>query len=412
LKVTGKIQPGAFTKYLGKLYRQANAGFEVMLSKSHIDEMVSAAGLDGSAGAGTPGSNSSRPASLQEKEIWDTKLEGEDVRLYRAIVGKLRWIVPERPDLGYAVHEVSKKLSSPAYRDWVAVKRIVRYLHKTTGTTLWLSFQGPRNEHKLEIYTDTNFAADSETRKSTSCAAVFYNCGLVHFHARGQSTIATSTAEAELYGVCSGLCEGLAIRSLLQELGENVCTLVYTDSDAGRAICSKSGLSKTKHVQVKYQWVQEVFKKRMATIHRCDSATNVADLGTKHLARDRMLYLSEKLGLRDEVNEKNDNIVSVVKEVVALGPRGARKTNQFWNAESYVVMAVVAIFAIGLGQSMRFVLQLLRWTKKWRSRPLCREQGTQTGEVQQGGRDVEVQTKSGPTKEGILVSAWRQVSFE
>ena len=50
----------------------------------------------------------------------------------------------------------------------------------------------------------------------------------------------------------------LAARSILQELGETVEIEVKCDSSAARAMANRVGLGRTKHVDVKYLWVQQV----------------------------------------------------------------------------------------------------------------------------------------------------------
>ena len=70
------------------------------------------------------------------------------------------------------------------------------------------------------VWTDSDYAGDKQTRKSTSCALVFCDGTLVHGHSRRQTVVATSSAEAEYYSLAAGLQEELAARSILQELGE------------------------------------------------------------------------------------------------------------------------------------------------------------------------------------------------
>ena len=57
-------------------------------------------------------------------------------------------------------------------------------------------------------------------------------------HSRKQTLIVSTTAEAEMYGILSVTFEGLAVRSLLHELGSSVEFTTMADSDAGRAVCS------------------------------------------------------------------------------------------------------------------------------------------------------------------------------
>ena len=102
------------------------------------------------------------------------------------------------------------------------------------------------------VWTDSDYAGDKQTRKSTSCALVFCDGTLVHGHSRGQTVVATSSAEAEYYSLAAGLQEALAARSILQELDETVEIEVKCDSSAARAMANRVGLGRTKHVDVKY----------------------------------------------------------------------------------------------------------------------------------------------------------------
>ena len=99
------------------------------------------------------------------------------------------------------------------------------------------------------VWTDSDYAGDKQTRKSTSCALVFCDGALVHGHSRRQTVVATSSAEAEYYSLAAGLQEALAARSILQELGETVEIEVKCDSSAARAMANKVGLGRTKHVR-------------------------------------------------------------------------------------------------------------------------------------------------------------------
>ena len=88
------------------------------------------------------------------------------------------------------------------------------------------------NEHSLGGWSDTDFAGDVESRRSTSCAVLRLDGAVIHTHSRKQTLIATSTAEAEMYRILSVTIEGSSIRSLLRELGSSVELTTMTDSDA------------------------------------------------------------------------------------------------------------------------------------------------------------------------------------
>ena len=68
---------------------------------------------------------------------------------------------------------------------------------------------------------------------------VFWAHALVESHARTQSTVATSSGEAEAYAISTGSAEGLAIEAFINELGQDVEPVklkVRSDSTAGISI--------------------------------------------------------------------------------------------------------------------------------------------------------------------------------
>ena len=100
-------------------------------------------------------------------------------------------------------------------------------------------------------------------QKSTSGGVLkLWGCA-VHHYSRTQQTIATSSAEAELYAIGSGTSEGLNIVNLLQEmqLFKSVRFLLRTDSTAAKSITAKFGLGKqSKHIQLRYLYVQDLVR--------------------------------------------------------------------------------------------------------------------------------------------------------
>ena len=63
--------------------------------------------------------------------------------LYRQLVGSLVYLTVTRPDISYAVHQVSEYLSAPRSTHYAAVLRILRYLKGTLFHGLFYSAQSP-----------------------------------------------------------------------------------------------------------------------------------------------------------------------------------------------------------------------------------------------------------------------------
>ncbi len=67
-----------------------------------------------------------------------------------------------------------------------------------------------------------------------------------------QATVALSSGEAEFVALHQGVLEGLAARSLLNEIvDEDFSLVLHTDSTAARAMALRSGPGRVKHVDLK-----------------------------------------------------------------------------------------------------------------------------------------------------------------
>ena len=65
----------------------------------------------------------------------------------------------------------------------------------------------------------------------------------VSSRSKTQSVIATSTGEAELYAICSGLSQGLSLIALLGDLDVKVKVRLGIDASAGKAMASRKDLA-------------------------------------------------------------------------------------------------------------------------------------------------------------------------
>ena len=106
----------------------------------------------------TPGIGPKQPTEAEEKFVDETRQ-----RVFRAIVGKAQWIFRARPDVLYAVKEPSRRLQGPREVDYLAAKRMVKYLLGTRATALELRpRKGPLH---LDSASDSDWAGCPTTRK-------------------------------------------------------------------------------------------------------------------------------------------------------------------------------------------------------------------------------------------------------
>lgn len=136
---------------------------------------------------------------------------------YREDVGTLLFLaIASRPDIAYAVGIVSRYLDKYDISHWNAVKRIMCYLSKTRNRGILYE---KCNEFKLIGYSDSDYAADADTCRSTSGYIFKLSNGSITWSSKRQSTVSLSTTEAEYIAACLAVKEAIWLRKLLFELG-------------------------------------------------------------------------------------------------------------------------------------------------------------------------------------------------
>ena len=107
-----------------------------------------------------------------------------------------------------------------------------------------------------------------------------------------QAVQALSTGEAEFYAVLKGTVEALALTAMCEELGFALRPpRVGSDSTAAKGACTRHGLGKLKHLDLKPLWIQEAVRAGRVVLVKEDTESNFGDLMTKHLAEARMKKL-------------------------------------------------------------------------------------------------------------------------
>ena len=92
-------------------------------------------------------------------------MEVVDATVYRQLVGSLMYLVNTRPDICYAVNQLSQAMVKPTKPVWKAGKYVLRYPRGTSKYGLWYR---QTNEVKLHGFTDADWVRSPTDRKSTS----------------------------------------------------------------------------------------------------------------------------------------------------------------------------------------------------------------------------------------------------
>ena len=245
----------------------------------HADIVIKELGLEGARTLSTPGvPETAEDLRAREKS---SKLSPRDSTLYRGIAARMNYLSLDRSDIQYATKSISRYMSEPRDYDWIAVKRLGRYLKGAPRMIQHFEFQDMPG--KVTTYTDSDWAGDKVSRKSTSGGVIMLGKHVVKTWSSSQQVIALSSGEAELYALLKGAAQTKGTMSYLKDWDLHIEGLVRTDASAAIGIVHRQGLGKTRHIDVQYLWIQSEIQDKKLTVTKVGTSENPADLLTKFL---------------------------------------------------------------------------------------------------------------------------------
>lgn len=137
------------------------------------------------------------------------------VTLYQSTVGFIMYIMlGTRPDIAYAVSVVSRYGSNPTLIHYGVVKRIFWYFKGTKD--LQLTYK--KDLQPLSGYTNSNWAGDHDTWRSTFEYVFNVGSGAISWSSKQQPTVALSTCKAEYVGQTQAEKEAIWLCNLLDQM--------------------------------------------------------------------------------------------------------------------------------------------------------------------------------------------------
>nr|GFC08300.1 copia protein [Tanacetum cinerariifolium] len=192
---------------------------------------------------------------MVEKSKLDEDKEGKavDPSHYRSMIGTLLYLTTSRPDLQFAICMFARYQARPTEKHVHTVKRIFRYLRGTVHRGLWY----PKDSSvALTAFADADHAGCQDTCRSTSGSLLDY---------------------------------GLAFNKIP----------MYCDNKSATALCCNNvQYSRSKPIDIRYHFIKEHVENGVIELYFVNTEYQLADLFTKALGRDRIEFLTNKLGMR------------------------------------------------------------------------------------------------------------------
>ena len=241
------------------------------------------------------------PFTRLSKDLGRDSLEEESlIRPYREAVGSLIYAVTcTRPDIAFAVNQVAQFSCHPTRAHWEAGKRIFSYLKGTAayGITFGNKTAGGG---ALLAYSDADFAANSDDRRSTTGVLLMLNGGPVSWKSQRQSCVSLSTTESEYVAAAAAAKEVVWMRRLLQDIGRHQSkpTLLFCDNQSAiKLVRNPQFHQRTKHIDVKFHFIRDLQEEHVIDVVYVNTESQLADLLTKGLDGPRFRRLRDEISI-------------------------------------------------------------------------------------------------------------------
>ncbi|RVW27268.1 Retrovirus-related Pol polyprotein from transposon TNT 1-94 [Vitis vinifera] len=227
-----------------------------------------------------------------------SKFDGDpmtDVTHYRSVVGALQYVTLTRPDIAFAVNKACQFMQQPTTAHWLSVKRILRYLRGTMQDGLLFS---PSSNLTIEGFTDADWGAHLDDRRSSSGYLVYLGGNLVSWSSTKQKVVSRSSAESEYRGLVFATAEIVWMQALLQELCVPIPAiplLWYDNISAYHMAKNPVFHARTKHIEIDLHFIRDQVMRGKIQLQFVPTEEQPVDLLTKHLTSSRFLSLKSQL---------------------------------------------------------------------------------------------------------------------
>ena len=218
---------------------------------------------------------------------------------YRELIGSLLYLANgTRPDIAFAVNQLSQYVTNPTLQHWTALKRILRYVQGTKSLGLEYIRQYSEKVY-IEAFSDASYGSGKDRKSVSGIFIRINNCPII-WSSRKQSITAQSTVEAEYVALSETSKQVAWVAQMLSELGiEYQKPIKMNEDNQGTiALTNNPILSRrSKHIDIRYHYIREQLKNGLITLSYCPTTEMVADLLTKSLAKPILESLRSMMSL-------------------------------------------------------------------------------------------------------------------
>lgn len=227
--------------------------------------------------------NASLPSKCDFKPGNEDEIRAAQDLPFQQLVGFLQWLShTTRPDISYAVTQISRFNGAWTITHWTMAKPILQYLKGTSTTGIHYS----TCEFNPTIFTDSNFSqcSSSITQRSVTGYVATAASGLVSWKSRWKQVVALSKTEAEYMAACEGAKFASWIRSFLFDIFQQVEGAIpfFIDNTSAIDIATGDGIkAKSKHIDRRFHYLRDQINLGLLHVQYISTVDMKADFLTK-----------------------------------------------------------------------------------------------------------------------------------
>ncbi|KAL0537750.1 hypothetical protein IC582_026735 [Cucumis melo] len=291
---------GELKRILGMdVKRDKEKGLLTISQESYVIKLLEKYNMSGSKAVSTPLASHFRLSSSQCPVTKQERIEMSNIPYCNAVGSIMYLMICTRPDLGYAMSMISRFMSNPGKEHWKAVKWVLRYLKGSASVSLCYSRDCDKST-LLEGFTDADYAADLDKRRSLSGHIFRLYGNVVSWKVNLQPVVALSTTESEYISLGEAVKEAVWLKRIVGELlSQELIPIIHCDSQSAIHLAKNpSHHERSKHIDVKFHYIRNVIAQKDVELVKVHTVENLSDMLTKALSAHRFKYLLDELNVK------------------------------------------------------------------------------------------------------------------
>jgi len=282
---------GELTEFLHM--RIGRAGQSIFLNQAqYLQTVLERCGMQNAKAVPTP-----LPTGYAPTKSLDKAANPELRSRYQTLIGSLLYLMlGTRPDISFAVTKMAQFAANPTEDHLKHALYMCRYLVGTPNYRL--TYNGAAGQG-LNACTDSDWASDVNTRRSTSGYFIKLAGGLISWTTKAQKTVALSSTEAEYMALSDCSRQVVWMHTLMGELGYSLKPIPICGDNQGSIFIASNPVTerRSKHIDIRYHYVREVISQGYARVFFINGDNDPADMFTKNLGSVKFLKFRGELGL-------------------------------------------------------------------------------------------------------------------